>query len=127
MLASSGESRLKEDIMYRFATTLIAGIVATVLVSGIAFAPNPAEAAKIPHAERVALEKAIAACKAEAKGMKFRLALTRKRQKYVQNCIIRSASRRGIDVQKIHRAAIDLPTHEIADYSLIFPRHHRHH
>ena len=97
------------------------------LVNGIAFAPNPAEAAKIPHAERVALEKAIAACKAEARGMKFRLALVRKRQKYVRNCIIRSARRQGIDVQKIQRAAIDLPTHEIADYSLIFPRHPRHH
>jgi hypothetical protein len=112
--------------MYRFATTLIAGIVATVLVSGIAFAPNPAEAAKMSNAERVALEKAIAACKAEAKGMKFSWHW-RKRQKYVGNCIIRSASQQGIDVQEIHRAAIDLPIHEIADYSLVFPRHHHRH
>jgi hypothetical protein len=126
MLASSGESRLKEGIMYRFATTLIAGIVATVLVSGIAFAPNPAEAAKISNAERVALEKATAACKAEAKGMKFGWHW-RKRQKYVGSCIIRSASQQGIDIQEIHRAAIELPIHEIADYSLVFPRHHHHH
>ena len=112
--------------MYRFATTLIAGIVATVLVSGIAFAPNPAEAAKMSNAERVALEKAIAACKAEAKGMKFGWHW-RKRQKYVGNCIIRLASQQGIDVQEIHRAAIDLPIHEITDYSLIFPKHHHHH
>jgi hypothetical protein len=109
--------------MYRFATTLIAGIVATVLVSGIAFAPNPAEAAKMSNAERVALEKATAACKAEAKAMKFGLHW-RKRQKYIQNCIIRSASRQGIDVQEIHRAAIGLPHHEIVDYSLVFPRRH---
>jgi len=109
--------------MYRFATTLIAGIVATVLVSGIAFAPNPAEAAKISNAERVALEKATAACKAEAKGMKFGWHW-RKRQKYVQSCIIRSASRQGIDIQGLHRAAIELPIHEIVDYSLVFPRRH---
>ena len=36
----------KEGIMYHFATTLIFGIIATVLVSGIAFVPTPAEAAK---------------------------------------------------------------------------------
>jgi hypothetical protein len=32
--------------MYHLATTLIAGIIATVFVSGIAFVPTPAEAAK---------------------------------------------------------------------------------
>src|SRR5215471_7571698 len=42
---------------------------------------------KMSNAERVALEKATAACKAEAKGMKFRWHW-RKRQKYVKNCII---------------------------------------
>ena len=76
--------------MYHFAATLIAGTIATVLVSGIAFVPTPAEAAKMSNAERVALEKATAACKAEAKGMKFSWHW-RKRQKYVQNCIIRTA------------------------------------
>src|SRR5215469_5300436 len=78
---------------------------------------------KMSNAERVALEKATAACKAEAKGMKFGLHW-RKRQKYVQNCIIRSASRQGIDVHEIHRAAIGLPHQEIVDYSLVFPRRH---
>ena len=76
--------------MCHLATTLIAGIIATVLVSGIAFVPTPAEAAKMSNAERLALEKATAACKAEAKGMKFSWHW-RKRQKYVQNCIIRTA------------------------------------
>jgi hypothetical protein len=89
--------------MYRFVATLIAGIIATVLVSGIAFMPTPAGAAKMSNAERVALEKATAACKAEAKGMKFSWHW-RKRQKYVQNCIIRLASRQGIDVWEIRRA-----------------------
>src|SRR5258708_40342948 len=83
--------------MYRFATTLIAGIVAAVLVSGIAFMPTPAEAAKMSNAERVALEKATAACKVEAKGMKFNWHW-RKRQKYVQNCIIRTANQEGVHI-----------------------------
>src|SRR5260370_39554417 len=45
--------------MYHFASALFASVLATVLVSGIAFMPNPAEAAKIrraysyrPHAQR---------------------------------------------------------------------------
>src|SRR5215813_11852910 len=87
----------KEGIMYHFATTLIAGIIATVLVSGIAFVPTPAEAAKMSNAERVALEKATAACKEEAKGMKFSWHW-RKRQKYVQNCNIRTANKEGVRV-----------------------------
>jgi hypothetical protein len=86
--------------MHHFATTLIVGIIATVLVSGAAFVPTPAEAAKMSNAERVALEKATAACKAEAKGMKFSWHW-RKRQKYVQNCIIRSASQQGIDIWEV--------------------------
>jgi hypothetical protein len=86
--------------MYHFATTLIVGIIATVLVSGIAFVPTPTEAAKMSKAERVALEKVTAACKAEAKGMKFNWHW-RKRQKYVQNCIIRSASQQGIDIWEV--------------------------
>ena len=82
--------------MYRFATTLIVGIVAAVLVSSVSFMPTPARAAKLSNAERIALEKATAACKAEAKGMKFSWHW-RKRQKYVQNCTIRTA-REGASV-----------------------------
>ena len=90
--------------MYHFAATLIAGTIATVLVSGVAFVPTPAEAAKMSNAERVALEKATAACKVEAKGMKFSWHW-RKRQKYVQNCIIRTANKEGvrIDIWQIRR------------------------
>src|SRR5436190_15417489 len=84
--------------MYHFATALIAGIIATVLVSGIAFVPTPAEAAKMSNAERVALEKATAACKAEAKGMKFSWHW-RKRQKYAENCIIRTANKEGFSLK----------------------------
>jgi hypothetical protein len=109
--------------MDHFARTLIGGIIATVLVSGIAFVPAPAKAAKMSDAQRVALERATAACEEEAKGMKFTWHW-RKRQKYVQNCILRSASQQGIDVREIHRAATmtGLPIHEIVDYSLVFPR-----
>ena len=89
--------------MYHFARALIVGIIATVLASGIAFMPTPADAAKLSNAERVALEKATIACKEEAKGMKFKWHW-RKRQKYVQNCIIRSASQQGLDVRDILRA-----------------------
>jgi hypothetical protein len=91
--------------MYHFATALIASIITTVLASGIAFMPTLAEAAKMSDAERVALEKATAACKEEAKGMKFSWHW-RKRQKYVQNCIIRTVNKEGvpIDVWEIRRS-----------------------
>jgi hypothetical protein len=91
--------------MYHFATALTAGIIATVLVSGIAFMPAPSEAAKLSKAERVALEKATAACKVEAKGMKFSWHW-RKRQKYVRNCIIRTAVQAdpSINISEIRKA-----------------------
>jgi hypothetical protein len=118
-----GAYRSKEGIMYRFAATLIASIIATVLVSGIGFMPTPVGAAKMSNAEKVALEKATAACKAEAKGMKFSWHW-RKRQKYVQNCIIRSASRQGIDVWEIRRAVNmgDLSSQDMDDWSFVFSR-----
>ena len=91
--------------MYHFATALIAGTIATVLVSGIAFMPAPAEAAKLSKAERVALEKATAACKEEAKGMKLSWHLL-KHRKYVKNCIIRTAVQAdaSLDIGQIRRA-----------------------
>ena len=110
-------------MMFRFATTLIAGIVAAVLCSSVSFMPTPAQAAKLSKAERVALEKATAACKEEAKGMKFKWHW-RKRQKYVQNCIIRAASDQGIDIWEIRRAVNmkDLPSQDIDDWSFVFSR-----
>src|SRR5258705_12724035 len=82
--------------MHHFATALFAGIIATVLVSGIAMT-TPAEAAKLSNAERVALEKATAACKEEAKGMKLNWHWL-KHRKYVKNCIIRTAARADASV-----------------------------
>ena len=95
--ATIAHGNSRERIMYHFATASFAGIIATVLVSGIAFMPTPAEAAKMSNAERVALEKATAACKVEAKGMKFSWHW-RKRQKYVQNCIIRTVNQEGVSI-----------------------------
>ena len=83
---------------------------------------TPAEAAKkLSDADRVALEKATAACKVE--GMKFSWHW-RKRQKYVQNCIIMAASRQGIDIWEIRRAVKmkDLPSQDIDDWTFVFSR-----
>ena len=57
--------------MHHLATALCTAIVATVVVGGIALTPTPAEAAKMPSAEAVALKEATAACKAEAKEKKI--------------------------------------------------------
>ena len=91
--------------MYHFATALIAGTIATVLVSGIAFMPAPAEAAKLSEAERVALEKATAACREEAKAMKLSWHWL-KHRRYVKNCIVRTAVQadHSIDIRQIRRA-----------------------
>ena len=114
--------------MYHFAATLIAGTIATVLVSGIAFVPTPAEAAKMSNAERVALENATAACKVEAKGMKFSWHW-RKRQKYVQNCIIRTVNREGfgIDIWEVRSRANmgGMPIQELDDLTFVFSRPRR--
>jgi len=100
--------------MYHFATALSAGIIATALVSGTAFMPTPAEAAKLSDAERIALKKATAACKVEAKAKKFRWHW-RKRQKYVQDCIIRTTVRADptINIWEIRRTVNmkGLPVH----------------
>ena len=111
--------------MYHCAATLVASIIATVLVGGIAMS-IPAEAAKLSKAERVALEKATAACKTEAKGMKFSWHW-RKRQKYVQNCIIRSASKAGIDIWEVRSRANlgSLPIQELDDLTFVFSRPRR--
>jgi hypothetical protein len=48
----------------------------------------------------------------------------RKRQKYVQNCIIRSANEQGIDIWELRRSAKAglLPTQDIDDWSFVFTR-----
>ena len=88
--------------MYHCTTTLIAGVIATVSVGGIAMS-IPAEAAKLSNAERVALEKATAACREEAKAVKlsWHWLKHRKRQKlhHKDDCPSRSQHRHPANPQ----------------------------
>jgi hypothetical protein len=84
--------------MYHFATALFAGIIATILVSGTAFLPTPAEAAKMSKADKVALKEATVACKAEAKDKKISWPASRK---FVSNCVARTVKRTPAELQKI--------------------------
>ena len=103
--------------MYHCATALIAGIIATVLVSGIAMS-IPAAAENLSDADRNALKTATAACKEEAKGMKFSWHWL-KRLTYVKNCIITAAQadatvdiwqiRRGVNMQLLRSQQPGIP------------------
>ena len=89
--------------MYPFARVLLGGISIAVLVSG-------AEA-KMSASEKEALERMTATCKAEAEDMKFRWHW-RKRQRYVQNCIIRQASEQGLDIDEVRKT---IPVHRAGE------------
>jgi hypothetical protein len=92
--------------MHNFATALCAGLLVTVVVGGATL--TPAEAAKTPSAEALALKETTAACKAEAKGKKIRWPAS---QKYVKNCITMALKehptmnitevRRGVNVKTL--------------------------
>mgnify|MGYP003544030480 CR=1 FL=1 len=83
--------------MHHFAT-LCAGIMATVVVGGTALTPTPAEAAKTPSAEAVALKEATTACKAEAKEKKISWPASRK---YVSDCVAKAIKLTPAEIQKI--------------------------
>ena len=84
--------------MHHFAIALCAGVVATAVVGGTALRPTPAEAARTPSAEAVALKDATAACKAEAKEKKIRWPASRK---FVSNCVAKTAKPTPAELQKI--------------------------
>ena len=84
--------------MHHFATALCAGIMATVVVGGTALTPTPAEAAKTPSAEAVALKEATAACKAEAKETKISWPASRK---FVSNCVSKAVKLTPAQLQEI--------------------------
>lgn len=87
--------------MYHFAAALFAGIIATGLISGTAFVPTPAEAAKMSKADTVALKEATVACKAEAKDKKVKWLA---RRKYVYQCVAEALKGRpSIDVNEVRR------------------------
>ncbi len=84
--------------MHHFATALCAGITATVVAGVTALTPIPAEAAKTPGAEAVALKEATAACKAEAKEKKIRWPANRR---FVSNCVAKAVKLTPAEIEKI--------------------------
>ena len=68
--------------MSRF--TKVTSVIAVLFVGVAAVMPLPAEAAGPSKADKVALKRAIVACKAEAKGKKIKWL---SRRKYVNNCV----------------------------------------
>ena len=87
--------------MYHFAAALFAGIIATGLISGTAFVPTPAEAAKMSKADTVALKEATVACKAEARGKKVKWLA---RRKFVYQCVAEALKGRpSIDIWQLRR------------------------
>jgi hypothetical protein len=88
--------------MSRFATALFTCVIAMVLASGTALMPEPAEAARMSKAEKVALKEATIACRAEAKGKKVKWLA---RRKYVNNCVAQALNRPSIEV-KVDKVAL---------------------
>jgi hypothetical protein len=84
--------------MHHFATALCAGIVATAVVCGTVLSPTPAEAAKTPSSEAVALKEATAACKAEAKEKKIGWPASRK---FVSTCVEKTVKLTPAQLQEI--------------------------
>src|SRR5262249_59968529 len=84
--------------MHHCATALYAGLMATVVVGGTAFMPTPAEAAKTPSAEVVALKETTAACKAEVKEKKIRWPASRK---FGSDCVAKTVKLTPAELQKI--------------------------
>ena len=82
--------------MRHFAMALCAGII---IVGGTALTPAPAEAAKTPNAEAVALKEATAKCKAEAKEQKINS--WRAGRSFVNNCVAKTVKLTPAELQKI--------------------------
>src|SRR5207248_6767595 len=72
--------------MSRFVKIMLAGIVASVIAGPVAFTPSIAEA-KLSKTEKIAVNQARVACKAEARGKKIGLLA---RQKFVNTCVARA-------------------------------------
>jgi hypothetical protein len=84
--------------MHHCATALYAGLIATVVLGGIAFMPSPAEAARTPSAEAVALKETTTACMAEVKKKKIRWPASRK---FVSDCVVKTVKLTPAELQKI--------------------------
>jgi hypothetical protein len=110
--------------MSQFAKAFSAGIIATLIVSGTAFVPTPAEAARLSKADKVALKKATVACKAEARGKKIGMNAGQDEaeqwlaiRKFVKNCILEALKDHpNIDIIRMHLEHPNmksLPVHNI--------------
>ena len=78
--------------------------MATVVVGGTALTPTPAEAAKTPTAEAVALKEATAACKAEAKEKKINSWLAGRR--FVSDCVAKAVKLYQLNVVQLRRELV---------------------
>jgi hypothetical protein len=77
----------REGIVSRFVKILLAGIIASAIAGLVAFTPDSAQAAKLSKAEKIAVNQARVACKAEARGKKIGLLA---RRKFVNTCVARA-------------------------------------
>jgi hypothetical protein len=90
--------------LHHFATALCAGLFATVVVGGPTL--TPAEAAKTPSADAVALKETTAACKAEAKENKIRWPASRK---FVSNCVAKAVKPAELQKIAVKQATVACP------------------
>jgi hypothetical protein len=95
----------------------VTSFIAVLFVSFAAAMPWPAEAASPSKADKVALKRAIVACKAEAKGKKVKWL---SRRKYVNNCVTEALKDHpNMDVTtllKEHPDLTDLPVEKWPGY-----------
>ena len=84
---------------------VLAGIVATALLSGAATTHAFAQADKLSKADQVALKRAIASCKSEAKAKKVKLL---SRRQYVIDCVQALKDRPQVNVQEVLKNHPDL-------------------
>ena len=90
--------------MHHVATALCACIMATVVVGGTALAPTPAEAAKTPSAEAVALKEATTACRAEAKEKKINSWMASR--KFVSSCLANALKDYQLNIDQLRRELV---------------------
>jgi hypothetical protein len=92
-------------VVSRFARLSFVSIVATAFLGGAAMMPASAQATKMSKAEQVALKRAIASCKSEAKAKKVKLL---SRRQYVIDCVQALKDRPNINVQEVLKNHPDL-------------------
>jgi hypothetical protein len=96
--------------MTRFHKALFTCGIATAIICGAVPTPTPAEAANVSNADKAALERAMVACRAKARGRNIRW-LSRRR--YVNDCVTEAMKDRPYihirTLLKNHPDLMDLP------------------